>query len=185
MKSILFKSGIWAAKQKVLKEHGYFVTRRLIKLEPHPTNHEWRCPFPGDKVWTFSAGYGLSFELQSVVPPYFAGETLYVKEAWRTDRVFDKTPPSDIGKEALIDYQSTPDNVLACIMGRWRSPLHLPAKFARSFGKPRSVRPEKLDFDNLSHEELVLEGALISLDVTDYLLSINGKWVWRYEMENI
>ena len=91
-----------------------------------------------------------------VKPRYHVGETVYIKEAWRTEALYDLTPPSDIGSDALIEYRLSPDDILSRIMGRWRSPLHLPHWAARHFLTITDVRVERLQ--EITNEGIIAEG---------------------------
>lgn len=132
MNSILFTPSVWQGKQQALETYGETVTRRLDGLkEINKEPDKWLLPI--NYIYNVGFEFYAPDKYYHVKPRYHVGEVVYVEEAWRTDSVYDKTPPCDIGSDALIEFKALPDKLLAPIMGRWRSPLHLPARFARSF----------------------------------------------------
>ncbi len=58
-------------------------TRRVIKLKPHPTGHDWHAPFCQDDYWVFTAGFGLAARQQRIKCPYQVGDRLWVRETWQ------------------------------------------------------------------------------------------------------
>lgn len=89
---------------------------------------------------------------------YHPGELVNIKEAWATEKQYDHLPPRSIPRTAKIFYVA--DGVgewpLDLTIGKLRSPLFMPEKFARSFIRIVSVNPERLQ--NLTKEDCKLEG---------------------------
>jgi hypothetical protein len=79
---------------------------------------------------------------------------VYIKEAWATEKQYDSLKPRDLPSDAKIFYLL--DGFDPQTMGRKRSPLHLPARFARDFIKILSVRPERLQ--EITEEDCITEG---------------------------
>jgi len=150
MKSILFKPNMVSAIIEGKKTQ----TRRII--EPQPLRGRGIRKYK-DLFVVYSKSDPLPV-LYTLKPRYQVGETVYIKEAWRTEAVYDRTPPCDIGDSALIEYRLLPNEILSQIMGRWRSPLHLPRRFARHFIKILDVRAEWLQ--EITEEDAKAEGML-------------------------
>jgi len=68
---------------------------------------------------------------------------VYIKEAWATEKQYDNLKPRDIPLDAIIYYLL--DGYDSSKMGKKRSPLFLPERFARYFIKITGVRAEKLN----------------------------------------
>ena len=105
---------------------------------------------------------------------------VYIKEAWATEKQYDHLKPRDIPATAKIFYPL--DGYDSQSMGKKRSPLFLPEKFARYFIKITGVRAENFLLPLIAPEELEREGGELALDM---LAKISGKWVWRYEFKPI
>jgi hypothetical protein len=214
---ILFKP--W--KHKAIREHPDIVTvtRRLDHLkEINQEPDAWDYVGNDSVLFYFKAknnphGYALAIR-----PRYHVGEVVYIKEAWRVDAYYDRRPPSQI-PDVTIECKYFPDAVitdgnqhrkLTYDPGRWRSPLHLPARFARDFIQITDVRPERLqeiekELDGYlkeGYKPLMLPYSAIdgkpfeaSMDWAWYENlwdSINPKypfsvntWVWRYEFKPV
>jgi len=127
---------------------------------------------------------------------------VYIKEAWAAEKQFDHLKPRDIPHTAKIFYLM--DGYDQSTMGKKRSPLFLPEKFARYHILITGVRAERTK--NITHEDCLLEGIIfaggcywtaedgIAFDTSQdayFALydSINGKgshennWDWRYEFK--
>ncbi len=147
-----------------------------------------------------------SNERITVKPRYHPGETVYIKEAWATEKKYDHLPPRDIPRTAHIHYMS--DGVgewpINLAIGRLRSPMFLMEWMARYFEKIKSVKAERLQ--SISWADCLAEGIIqegddfcaqgtpklrYSVPQGAYLQlwdSINkpklfNPWVWRYEFE--
>jgi len=122
MKGILFKQPMIKAIINGSKTQ----TRRVIK--PQPASDE-----------TMSSGFSLLFH-----PRYRVGEVVYIKEAWATYRANDDWTIPQIPKTATVFYKlDDPDGFSP--IGKWRSPLFMPAWAARYFIKITDVRTERLE----------------------------------------
>ena len=78
---------------------------------------------------------------------YKVGEVAYIREGFRFPKDFDIKKPSEV-EASPVEYRI--GGSLNCIgdhiknPGKWRSPLHLPSKFARHFVIVTEVRVERL-----------------------------------------
>lgn len=184
MKGILFTP----KNIKAVMEGRKTQTRRLIKLEG----------YDGDEY--YEASDGLQWPVVAFAR-YHTGETVYVKEMWATEAMFNKMTARGIEKTKLAtvplwyriaDYQI---DRLDQTQGRWRSPLFMPEWAARTFLKIKDVRPERLQ--EITRDDALAEGVQQDpLDDPDPVVcysqlwdSINRKpgtrwadnaWVWRY-----
>lgn len=164
MNGILFKPDI--IKAILRKEKPKTVTRRLsglkeINQEPdkwHFVTIAVRTVPPiksGDCVIEHLDGHQML-----VKPRYRVGETVFIREAWATEKKFDCLSPSEIiagGNVPIwfkLEHNFNISNILK--IGRWRSPLHLPEKLARTFLKILKVRAERLQ--RITFKEAVKEG---------------------------
>jgi hypothetical protein len=90
---------------------------------------------------------------------YKVGEVVYIREGFRFPEDFDHKKPSEI-KASPIEFRL--GGTINCVgdhianPGKWRSPLHHPAKFARHFAKITDVRVERLS--NISESDAKKEG---------------------------
>ena len=151
---IMFKPDM----HKAIREGRKTVTRRLDHLKEineHPDEWIYKGIIKG----------GHYFEIPEtttchllIKPRYHVGEVVYVKEAWATEKVFDNTPPCDISHDAYISFKMTPEynKHINSLLGRWRSPLFMPAWAARYFIQILSNDPERLQ--EITEEDAVKEG---------------------------
>ncbi|MHC4715186.1 MAG: hypothetical protein ACYTAN_18270, partial [Planctomycetota bacterium] len=107
--------------------------------------------------------------------PYLPGEVYFLKEAWHTERVFDDLKPSELPPDAVIEFRgdfNTGDGythrlghaVDRVVAGKFRSPLFLPAQFARDAVKAKTVGVAQVD--GLTTAEIMSEGC--TLDAACY-----------------
>ncbi len=94
-----------------------------------------------------------------VKPRYQVGEVVYIKEAWETEKQYDDLPPRLIPKTARIWH--IPRTILRGLqnltpVGKWRSPLFMPAWAARRFVKILSNDPQRLQ--DITEEDATAEG---------------------------
>jgi hypothetical protein len=194
MKGILFKPDMNLA----IREGRKTVTRRLIEpaINDHPDVFISQYVNPS---WCF-----IRTDTRSILKPkprYLPGETVYVKEAWATDRIFNKMNAKEIEntKVATVPlwYRINDEQFdqMCQTRGRWRSPLFMPQSAARTFLLIKDVRPERLRC--MTDTEALLEGVgPISIVQTATMIyqrlwdEINPKhpwdsnpWVWRIEFE--
>jgi len=172
MNGILFKPDMHQA----IREGGTkTVTRRLDGLkEINKEPEEWRYVGEDDGIPAFQKGR----YYHHVKPRYHAGEVVYVKEAYAfsfawEDRgeIYYKSDWID-NKPVAMEYHA----------GKWRPSLFMPAWAARDFIQITDVRPELFRLENLTTQELELEGGEIALK---YLKEYAGKWLWRYEFKRV
>jgi len=172
MKGILFKPDMIQAIVEGRKTQ----TRRVIKPQPdmglpesdryshisvgkyHPTKIDKDGEeYPGDEIfgaYTDDGEWGWKSHYQ-------VGETVYIKEAWATEKRYNHLKPSKLPQTATIFYVS--DGVgewpIDLSIGSLRSPLHLPEEFARYFIKITDVRAERLQ--EITEEDALKEGITI------------------------
>jgi hypothetical protein len=140
------------------------VTRRLSGLEEiNKEPDEWKCT-----GWANSwQGFGFDkYDGRAVTddkiirPRYHIGQVLFIREAWATIWHENNFSPNEFHKYTHpIWFKDTDvDKPTKCgdDMGRWRSPLHLPARFARHFIQVKDIRAERLQ--EITPEEAVREG---------------------------
>jgi len=196
MNGILFKPDMIQAIIEGRKTQ----TRRLGGLkEINKTPDIWECLNPTATHLVTFYNEGTAF-CTRVKPPYQAGETVYIKEAWRTRVAFDGFRPSQIPDDAFILFKGEESSL---VNGRWRSPLHLRGVHARYFLEITDVRAERLQ--EITEEDAKAEGVEytewfipnLGLDGKDNLRafyylwnSINKEkwesnpWVWVYTFRN-
>jgi hypothetical protein len=97
---------------------------------------------------------------EEIVCPYgVQGDSLLVREKWRTKKQWDHLAPTalPIYDSALpdcdIDWAATPTHQLH---GRWRAAIHLPLRFARIELDLTKVRVERLQ--DISEQDAIAEG---------------------------
>ena len=180
MKGILFKPDMIQA----IIEGRETQTRRLSGLkEINEEPNDWELVIGSNMdslVWLFRNSLS---EILDVKPRYQVGETVYIKEAWATEKQYDHLKPSEIPDIAKIFYAS--DGVgewpIELSIGRLRSALHLPEEFARYFILIKDVRAERLQDIIASDSDMRAEG--IPLLIFD-----NNRTDWgemAYQFENI
>ena len=171
MKGILFKPDMI----KAIVEGRKTQTRRVIKPQPIDSVYELKehsqvkgyyIPYAKDRRMV-NNNAGDHKNDCGYLSRYRVGEVAYIKEAWRTDIIFDDLSPSELISEDMkawngviyydFDYHK-PDGIFN---SRKRSPMHLPAEFARYFIKITDVRAERL-------QEITLR-------------DIEAEGIWTYE----
>lgn len=190
MKGILFKT--WEAKQKVLKEYGEAVTRRVINPQPEIICDKGKYSYywgisPSAKL--IVVNYPNLDDLKRAMikkARYHKDEVLYVKEAYLVLDVNLK----DIGADAPYrrtfvryndgieqwKYMPKESRTQFTIPDKKHSPMFMPQWAARYFIQITDVRPEILKLP-LPADEFKLEGG----DAVLYMLQeINNLWVFRY-----
>jgi len=112
------------------------------------------------------------------------GDRLWVRESWKTEAVFDTTPPCDISHDAIILYTAMADSVLTQIMGRTRSPLHLPRWASRITLEITALRCERLQ--EITTEDIMAEGLESTIPYQGFVHrfkrlwnSLNPKYQWE------
>ena len=178
-------------------------TRRVIKPQPAEGIAIASFEANGETLWTYCNYDGEQIAGKCPVPRYHAGETVYIKEAWRVMASDDNCPLCDIRSEnsCLVQYKNGAPSPTDCIMGRWRSPLFMPESAARHFITILAVWAERLQ--EITEEDAKAEGSMYlrSYNYPEYIEgfrgwfkelwdSINPKypfesnpWVFPYEFE--
>lgn len=118
-------------------------TRRLVKTQPSPIgnniarpdgrpSHNTRCPYgvPGDRLW--------------------------VREAWRTARMYDDIPPSDLPRTARIWHEAS-DLPPDFEPGRYRHGRFMCRWMSRISLEVTDVRVQRVQ--DISEEDCKAEGA--------------------------
>ena len=130
-------------------------------------------------------------------PRYQVGETVYIKEAWATYRANDDWSIAQIAETATIFYEGEIGEY--GYVGKCRSPLMMPARFAHHFITITGVRAERLQ--EITWEDVLKEGIghTIAISQPKWMVidlfkvtwnSINkdypwesNPWVFLYEFE--
>jgi len=146
MKPILFKPEMVDAIQRGIKTQ----TRRII-MPPFVTcdNKLYRKDKNSKDYIPIKSKYGKK------------GETLYVREKWRTLKRFDHLPPSKIIQEPVHELffrYWMGDNLESDegIFGRWRSSLHMPKKIARIFLINEGIEYQRIQ--DITTQDIFAEG---------------------------
>lgn len=173
-------------------------TRRPMKPQPVLENGVWR--------WRPRKGIDLNMEHLNTVmvakyAPYLR-EVVYLKEAWGADKKYDDLSPRDIPDGSAIWYKTSPPPPRW--VGKWRSPMFMPAWAARYFRRIKEVTPQRLQ--DITDEDALAEGVTVigCTEVNDLSRgkfihafaalwdSIYGKgawdrnpWVWRIVTEHV
>lgn len=163
MKGILYKPDILAAKLRVLEEKGVAVARRLNGLkEINEDLNSWECTGTDGIRWGFKNRFtGKQVTIKS---PYHPGQVVYVKKAWAVGMRYNHYKPSEIPPNAEVWYQG---ELGGSFVGKWRSPLFMPERFARYFHQIIDVRPERLQ--EITVQDAVLEGITLASDSLNWV----------------
>lgn len=192
MHSLLFTQRIWQTKKRVLDQYGEAETRRTTGLkEINQDPDSWQflgLVAEGDEA-TQRATIG-SYQFQYyqqddsgslsmwryIKPPFQVGETVYCKEGWAVEKIYDNLAPSQLQPDADMPvwWQADTLKPTICRIGRWRSPLHLTAAIARYFPVIKAIRIERFTLPLLP-EDFKLEGREPALK---YLEPYIDKWLW-------
>jgi hypothetical protein len=146
-------------------------TRRLVKLDGFGESSDPGLDFVfyrGDRDINVSAA-----TLVQSCAPVFVGDTLWVKETWRSIRALDHCSPTEMGRRALEAGYSKPWAPLlydadGAVNGEWgaaggdpgktRVSIHMPRWASRLSLRVTDVRVERLG--DISAEDCVAEGAV-------------------------
>lgn len=184
MKPILFSTDM----VKAILEGRKTVTRRLVKPRYRPEEMSWIVVTEAHSGKFVRCEYldEYEYETRYMPQPFYMGDTLYVREAWRKDvgRYMYKANYAENerfyrnGKEVQI---------------KWRPSIHMPKEAARIFLRVIDVRVERLK--NMSASQAMSEGVndwneFIALwnrtikpaDRSAYGWDANP-WVWVIEFE--
>lgn len=146
----MFRPEVWQAKLRVLQDKGEAQTRRLMTFRGTPDGLVH--PTVDDETFKRNlVGVGETGR-------YKVGETVYVKEAWATEKRYDDLPPRAIPTTAHIHFMA--DGVgewpLDLEVGKLRSLMFLRESMARYFLTIKDVRPERLQ--EITPEDCEAEG---------------------------
>ncbi len=155
---------------------------KLLTENPHWINsvstQETFDGFPKDLFWFTVIKSSHEAQVVPARSPYFADETIYVKETW--NQGFVETESDDHFSQVFIEsaegdyvYKSQFDNQI--YMSRWRRSLEMPEAAARLFLKITYLNAKRL-YD-LTSDELVAEG-YPDLDLESFGLT---KWNYRFD----
>lgn len=158
MKGILFKPDMHLA----IREGRKTVTRRLHGLkEINQEPEKWfslavaqDCPplKVGDFIFQHE-----DYHCVGVKSRYQVGEVVFVQEAWAVEKRLDHLTISELSHAAEMPLFFRLDNSKTLLeIGKWRSPLFMPAWAARDFIKITDVRTERLQ--EITPEDVIKEG---------------------------
>lgn len=96
--------------------------------------------------------------LEKYCPYGRPGDRLWVREAWRTNRIFDHLPPSLIAEDASLWWEADASSSrrLGAKPGRLRPSIHMPKWAARNWLELTEVRVERLT--DISPPDALAEG---------------------------
>lgn len=179
-------------------------TRRVLKGKPPPGAQRVIRPFRDERLqWAATDPHDME-QGQIVLGeaprcPYgMPGDRLWVREAWRTDRVLDKIKPSLLGAGAPIFYEADAPHQPSA--GRLRPGMFMPRWASRITLEVTGVRVERLQ--DISEEDAIAEGIAPEQSrrfeggargcYRDLWESINGPgswaanpWVWVVEFRRV
>ena len=91
-------------------------------------------------------------------PRYHVGETVYIKEVWAVNTLYDHRKPRDIpvGYSQSPIWYSNDRDIDSALRGRWRSPLFMLEWAARHFILIEAVRAERLQ--EITEGDAIKEG---------------------------
>jgi hypothetical protein len=161
VKGILFKNDMI----KAIEEGRKTQTRRLAGLgEINKEPDRWEVSkWEGEYTRTFKGAFQFIRNpllanqngLLAVMPRYQVGETVYVKEAWYTEKEFDSLSPSELSPAACCIWYKLTENLIG-IAGRQRSPMFMMEWMACHFLKITGVEPQRLQ--EITPEDCYAEG---------------------------
>ena len=117
-------------------------TRRVAKLRPHPTGHDWHAPFYQDGYWIFTAGFGLAMRQQRIKCPYGqVGGEMWCRETWAIGSFQPKLSEGtlQIVYRAGVADAGHPDG--ATVDYEWRTPSALPTDTENHKWRPSIFMP--------------------------------------------
>lgn len=142
-----------------------------------------------------------------IYPRYQVGDVAYVKEPWAVEKIYDKYPPRNLPSNIEVWFN---DELGGNFLGRWRSPLFMPAWAARYHIKITDIRVERLE--EITVEDCQAEGVVYmplpkvgwmefgytkpynyTIEHFAYYWSLINKdypwgsnpWIWRIQFEKV
>jgi hypothetical protein len=184
-------------------------TRRLVKLRDFGSSDEpgFDFSFLGRGDWT---RHHTTETLLGLRAPVRVGDTLWVKETWRTSLYYDDQPPRETAHHGLPFWYDADGSVrwtgatiggpAFTTPGKTRVSIHMPRWASRLTLRVTDVRVERLG--DISAEDCVAEGAMHWCEDSDVLRPreafralwehVHGadawerdvlRWVWVYSFE--
>ena len=117
--------------------------------DAYPPDGEWRIPYP-------------------------IGTHLWVREAWRTRKMYDALPPRDVPDKPLYIMYCADGGIT--IDGRYRHARFMPRRFSRISLVVTGVRVERVQA--ITGEDAIAEGCQSLLDFRDGWFSIHSPDSW-------
>lgn len=114
--------------------------------------------------------------LAEVKSNYQVGDILYLKEGFKVPKELDKVKPSQIAGSPVEYKLGGTSNWIGDNIddpGRWRSPLHMPMRFARTFVKVTEVKTHRIQ--DIERYDCVQEGMQRHVDGVRWLDSMTGE----------
>lgn len=111
-------------------------TRRVLK--PQPTSHVWR------HGWERGKGASWSDETTTGKLRIWAGDRLYVREAWRTAAHLDKFAPKILPVDSPVFFEADAGGEVVGATGKFRQGMHMPRWASRITLIVTDVRVERL-----------------------------------------
>lgn len=93
-------------------------------------------------------------ELAADYLPIQTGDRLYVREAWRINKVWDAVAPRDLGEIGPVTYEA--DGGMRYHTGKFRQAMHQPKRFSRLTLHVTEVRVQRLQ--DISDDDAAAEG---------------------------
>jgi hypothetical protein len=157
------------------------MTRRLVKL-PHQN------PLGRWEPTTFGGPSGGRTRDGETIPEHAAiwhtrtgeiicarwvvGDRLWVREAWRTEREFDRLPPRDLSPASPVQYEAGP--FAEVLDGKLRPSMFMPRWASRITLEVTGVRVERLQ--DISEADAVAEGIDLQPRLAVYSKDGGCKW---------
>ncbi len=119
---------------------------------------------------------------QRLCPYGQVGDFLWVRETWRTFRIYDHYKPSDITPTGTIEYKTNPQPKRAYLFGKWRPSIFMPKWAARIWLEITEVRVAWLR--SISPADALAEGGYTVDEFIELYLRINNlsedadPWDW-------
>ena len=101
-------------------------------------------------------------ESEWIKSPYQVGDLLWVRETWAVGKGYDSLKPSLIPDVSYLRkwYKAETSLIEKHGVGKWRSPLFMPKRFARIWLEVTAVKAERLQ--DISESDIVAEGIVKS-----------------------